>query len=152
MKRAAYAARDNSRTPVQWNATENAGFSTAKPWFTVNPNYKEVNVEIEENDPNSLLNFYRQLLVLRKTFKEAAIYGQFKLHKKCDRNLVVYDKIGDDGSKITVVINMSEKGVPSKRVMKYVDKDAKEIASVYNGSFAEIMRPYAGKVFVSKAK
>ncbi|MEG2540271.1 MAG: alpha-glucosidase [Clostridia bacterium] len=152
LKRAAYAARDNSRTPVQWNATENAGFSTAKPWFTVNPNYKEVNVEIEENDPNSLLNFYRQLLVLRKTFKEAAIYGQFKLHKKCDRNLVVYDKIGDDGSKITVVINMSEKGVPSKRVMKYVDKDAKEIVSVYNGSFAEIMRPYAGKVFVSKAK
>ncbi|MEG2273930.1 MAG: alpha-glucosidase [Clostridia bacterium] len=152
LKRAAYAARDNSRTPVQWNATENAGFSTAKPWFTVNPNYKEVNVEIEENDPNSLLNFYRQLLVLRKTFKEAAIYGQFKLHKKCDRNLVVYDKIGDDGSKITVVINMSEKGVPSKRVLKYVDKDAKEIASVYNGSFAEIMRPYAGKVFVSKAK
>ncbi|MEG2687662.1 MAG: alpha-glucosidase, partial [Clostridia bacterium] len=111
LKRAAYAARDNSRTPVQWNATENAGFSTAKPWFTVNPNYKEVNVEIEESDPNSLLNFYRQLLVLRKTFKEAAIYGQFKLHKKCDRNLVVYDKIGNDGSKITVVINMSEKGV-----------------------------------------
>jgi oligo-1,6-glucosidase len=151
LKFAHNAARDNARTPVQWSAEKYAGFSTAEPWYTVNPNYTEVNVEAAEKDPDSLLNFYRKLLELRKEYKSAAIYGQFKMHLSRDKHLFVYDKIGEDGTKLTVVINMSDKAVPCKKTEKYIDKDAKEILSVYNGSFAELMRPYAGKVFVSKA-
>lgn len=152
LKVAPHAARDNARTPVQWSADKNAGFSDAEPWFTVNPNYTEVNVEAAEKDPNSLLNFYRKLLILRKEYKDAAIYGRFVLHRKRDRYLFVYDKIAQDGSKLTVILNVSDKPVPCKRVKKYIDKDAKEIASVYDGSFAELMRPYAGKVFFTPAK
>ena len=60
------ATRDNSRTPVQWSAEEHAGFSEAEPWFAVNPNYVSINVEAQEADGGSLLNFYRRLIEFRK--------------------------------------------------------------------------------------
>lgn len=151
LKVAHTAARDNARTPVQWTAEKNGGFCTVEPWFTVNPNYKEVNVEAEEKDPNSLLNFYRKLIALRKQYKDTAVYGKFQLHLKHDKSLFIYDKIADDGSKLTVVLNVSEKSVPCKRFKKFIPEGAQEIASVYEGRFAELMRPYAGKVFYTSA-
>ena len=151
LKVAPYAARDNARTPVQWSAAENAGFSTCKPWFTVNPNYKTVNVEAAEKDPNSLLNFYRKLLALRKEYKDAAVYGRFEIKLKGDKNLFVYEKLAEDGSKLTVILNVGEKGVPCRKVKKFIPENSTEIISVYNGRFAEVMRPYAGKVFYTPA-
>lgn len=86
------ASRDNARTPVQWTGGKNAGFTSAeKPWFHINPNYKEVNVEDAEKDENSLLNYYRRLLKLRKENK-VLIYGDFKLHYKHSRKLFVYER------------------------------------------------------------
>jgi alpha-glucosidase len=61
-----YKGRDGCRTPMPWDATTNAGFSTGKPWLRVIADYASVNVESERRDPNSLLNFYRQLLALRR--------------------------------------------------------------------------------------
>ncbi len=146
------AARDNARTPVQWTAGANAGFTDGpETWYTVNPNYTEVNVEAQQNDPNSLLNFYRKIIALRKEYAELAIYGEFKLHLKRDRHLLVYDKIGEDGSKLTVVVNVSDKPVPCKRFKKYIAEGSKELVSIYEGSFAAVMRPYAGKVFYTPA-
>ena len=73
-----YGARDNGRTPVQWSAEKNGGFTTAdKPWFEVNPNYPEINVEAAEADPNSILHYYRKLLKFRKE-NEIVIYGTYK--------------------------------------------------------------------------
>lgn len=60
-------SRDNSRTPMQWNADANAGFTTGKPWLSVNDNYVEINVAAQESDPNSVLNFYRRLIALRSS-------------------------------------------------------------------------------------
>lgn len=60
-------ARDNSRTPMQWTGGKNAGFTEGEPWFYVNENYHSVNVEAEEADPDSLLNFYRELIAFRKS-------------------------------------------------------------------------------------
>ncbi len=59
-------SRDNARTPMQWDATANAGFSTTKPWLKVNPNYITINVQQQEAQPDSVLNFYRQMIRLRK--------------------------------------------------------------------------------------
>jgi len=152
LKVAHTAARDCARTPVQWSGAANGGFSEAEPWYAVNPNYKEVNVEAAEKDPNSLLNFYRKLIALRKEYKDTAIYGEFKLHLKGDKHLFVYDKVAEDGSMLTVVLNVSDKPVPCKKATKFIPEGAVEIASVYDGSFAELMRPYAGKVFYTPAK
>ena len=60
------SSRDNARTPFQWDGSENAGFTTGKPWLRVNPNYTEINLADQRNDPDSVFNFYRQLTRLRK--------------------------------------------------------------------------------------
>lgn len=152
LKVAHTAARDNARTPVQWSSAANGGFSEVEPWYTVNPNYKEVNVEDAEKDPDSLLNFYKKVIALRKQYKDAAVYGKFDLKLKNDKNLCVYDKTADNGDKLTIVINLSEKEVHSKKVKPYIPEGAEEILSVYDGSFAELMRPYSAKVYFTKAK
>lgn len=71
-------SRDNARTPMHWNATDNAGFTTAKPWLKVNPNYPEINVEASLEDQNSIFHHYQRLIQLRKT-NPTLIDGQFKL-------------------------------------------------------------------------
>ena len=92
MKIVNYASRDNSRTPVQWSAEKNAGFTTAeKAWFHINPNYTEINVEAAEKDPNSTLNFYRKLIKFRKE-NEIVIYGSYKEHYKDSDELYVYSR------------------------------------------------------------
>ena len=150
LKMAKYAARDNARTPVQWSAEANAGFTTpdAKPWYLINPNYKEVNVEAAQKDPDSILNYYKKVIALRKQYKDAAIYGQFKLYLKGDKQLFVYDKIGEE-NKLTVVINLSEKEVASKKVKKFIPEGAQEILANYEG-MGDKLRPYETHVYLTK--
>lgn len=73
-------SRDHARTPVQWDDSSYAGFSDAAPWMGVNPNYKEINVAAQERDPDSVLNFYRALIALRKDprYSDAVVYGGFR--------------------------------------------------------------------------
>ncbi len=66
LKRARLESRDNARTPMQWSAAPNGGFSSGKPWIGVNPNYTKINVESQQKDPHSILRFYQRLIALRK--------------------------------------------------------------------------------------
>ena len=61
------SCRDNSRTPMQWNDEVNAGFTTGTTWFGMNPNYKEINVEKQKNEENSIFNFYKKMIALKKS-------------------------------------------------------------------------------------
>ena len=72
-------SRDNARTPMQWNGEKNGGFTKGTPWLKVNPLFKDVNVEAQEQDPDSVLNYYRKLVALRKSdeLKEVFTYGKF---------------------------------------------------------------------------
>ena len=72
-------SRDNARTPMQWNSQKSAGFTTGTPWLKVNTNYKEINVERQENDADSVLNYYHKLVAVRKSpeYKEVFTYGKF---------------------------------------------------------------------------
>ena len=72
-------SRDNARTPMQWTSEENAGFTKGSAWLKINPDCKEINVENQENDPDSVLNYYRKLVALRKSdeFKNVFTYGEF---------------------------------------------------------------------------
>ncbi len=72
-----YRARDNARTPMQWDDTENAGFTTGKPWLKVNPNYREINVKEALADADSVFYYMQRLIRMRKE-NEAAVYGDFK--------------------------------------------------------------------------
>ena len=110
LKIANRASRDNSRTPVQWSAEKNAGFTTGdSTWFKVNPNYTEINVEAAEKDENSILNYYRKLLKFRKE-NEICIYGDFKLHYKRSKNLFVYER-NYEGKRMLVINSFTDKPV-----------------------------------------
>lgn len=77
------SARDNGRTPFQWTSGPNAGFTSGTPWLKVNENKATVNVDAQEKDPNSILNYFRKLLKLRKNNKDVLVYGKYTL---LDRN------------------------------------------------------------------
>ena len=109
VKMANAGSRENSRTPVQWNDGPYAGFSTVEPWFNLNPNYKEINVEASEADENSILNYYRKLLKFRKE-NEVAIYGDYKEHYKNSKQLFVYER-NLDGVKLLVISSFTEDAV-----------------------------------------
>lgn len=89
--------RDNARTPVQWNDSENAGFTTGTPWMMVNPNYPSINVESQINDEDSLLSFYKELAKLRKhpEYKETFVYGDFLPFKEDRHNFMAYERKAD---------------------------------------------------------
>lgn len=87
--------RDNARTPMQWNDDKEAGFSNGKPWIKVNENYKDINVEKQINDKNSIFNFYRQLLGARKEYP-VLIYGDFKEYLEDSEEVYIFRrKLGD---------------------------------------------------------
>ncbi len=90
-------SRDNARTPVQWYDGENAGFTTGKPWLEVNPNYKQINVQAQENDEDSVLAFYKKLTRLRKSeeYKETIVYGQLIPYLEEEKNLIAYFRKGE---------------------------------------------------------
>lgn len=103
------STRDNARTPVQWTGGENAGFTTGKPWFYINPNYKEVNAEKELSDPNSLLNFYKKLIRFRKE-NEIVLKGDYKEYYANSKDLYVYERIYKN-QRMLVICSFTEKGV-----------------------------------------
>ena len=90
-------SRDNARTPVQWNDGANAGFTTGKPWLKVNPNYKQINVQAQVNDEDSVLAFYKKLTRLRKSeeYKETIVYGQLIPYLEEEKNLIAYFRKGE---------------------------------------------------------
>lgn len=100
-----YRSRDNSRTPMQWSDQANAGFSSATPWIAVNSNYETVNVEREMANPNSILNFYRDLIQLRKVHP-TLIYGAFKTYDLAHEQIYCYRRWDDDGAYL-VLMNFS---------------------------------------------
>lgn len=107
MKNLAFGARDNGRTPFQWNSSTNAGFTTGTPWIGINANYTSVNAAVEENDPNSCLNYFRKLVQLRKN-NPTLVYGKYTLLDK--NNTQVYAYLREDAhGKFLVVLNFSDK-------------------------------------------
>lgn len=84
-------ARDHARTPMQWDASPNAGFSSAKPWMKVNPNYTEINVAESVADPDGIIGFYRRLLKFRKG-NRTIVSGDFQCFLPKDKRLFVYSR------------------------------------------------------------
>ena len=100
-----YKSRDNARTPMQWTAEPNAGFTTGTPWISVNPNYAEINAQEQMARPDSVFHFYRRLIELRHT-NEIIVYGRYELILPEDKQLYAYTRHWE-GKKLTVVCNLT---------------------------------------------
>ena len=114
------SSRDSARTPMQWNSSENAGFSVVKPWFYVNPNYRKINVAKQEKDPGSILNFYRKCLLLRKSSK-TLLYGDYTEYFPKDKNIYMYER-SLDGESYLIICSFSRLPVKAHKPEKFWGK------------------------------
>lgn len=151
MARIHASSRDSSRTPMQWNATKHAGFTTGKPWFYVNPNYKEINVELEEGQPDSVLNFYRQCLAYRKN-SEVALWGDYREHMKHSNHIYMYERRWKD-QRLLVICSFSK-----KQVTVQLPKECKgarwklELCNYPDSKPAELtLKPYETRIYKGKS-
>ena len=99
-------SRDHSRLPMQWNKQAFGGFSEVAPWLPVNPNYTDINVEQQQCDPHSILQFYKQLITLRKN-NPSLITGRYQLLLENDAHIYAYQRIESDLT-WTVITNLSD--------------------------------------------
>ncbi|MDO9374242.1 MAG: alpha-glucosidase [Ferruginibacter sp.] len=105
MKRIQFESRDNGRTPFQWDTSPNAGFTTGKPWINVNPNHATINYAAQEKDPNSVLNYFRRLVKLRKD-NRLLVYGNYTLLDKNNTNVYAFTR-ESGGEKMLILLNFS---------------------------------------------
>ena len=144
------SCRDSARTPMQWTGGPWAGFSETRPWFYVNENYRDVNVAVEEKDPDSLLNFYRGLIAFRKS-EPLVMDGEYKEHLKQSPNFYVYSRESGD-RRLLVICSFADKEtyftapegfdlLAGRLVLKNY-----EMNLVINNSFTA--RPYELRVYI----
>lgn len=146
LKRLWRSSRDSARTPMQWSDAEHAGFSTAEPWFSVNPNYREINVARQEKDPDSLLNFYRRAIELRKSLPVVR-HGSYKelLHRS--KRLYAYER-ESKGTRLLVICSFSEQ--PMKLPKRLHPGKASLILCNYTGKpDTDTLRPYEARVYLT---
>ncbi|WP_133552013.1 glycoside hydrolase family 13 protein [Algoriphagus boseongensis] len=101
-----YNSRENGRTPMQWDATLQAGFTTGTPWMRVNPNYTEINVSAQDQDPTSILNHFRKMTKVRKE-NPALVYGKYELVQKEHPDIYAFTRKGE-GQNLMVILNFSK--------------------------------------------
>ena len=146
LRRIHISSRDSSRTPVQWDNSKNAGFSEAKPWFYVNPNYKKVNAAAEEEDPNSILNFYRKCLALRKS-TDTLIYGSYKEYCRLSSKLFMYER-SLDGDRYLIVCSYSKQDTGLRMPKFWRDAEKEIVLCNYKKNGPELtLRPYETRIY-----
>ncbi|MBC2854615.1 MULTISPECIES: alpha-glucosidase [Cetobacterium] len=141
-------SRDNARTPMQWNDSLNAGFTTGKPWLKVNSNYKNINVQSQIKDENSIYNHYKKLISLKKNSKTLT-HGEFKLVLEDDKHVFAYLRELDNERYLILSnlsenekkLNLSEFNIKNEDIVlsnyKIIEKDLKEF----------IVRPFESVVY-----
>lgn len=139
-----FACRDNGRTPFQWDSTTNAGFSKGNPWIQVNPNYKTINQAAEENDPNSILNYFRKMIQLRKN-NLILVYGKYTLLDKENPDVYTFTR-ELNGKKWLVILNFRNKPVMVPKGLNTQN------AKLLIGNYPEIskertLRPYEALIY-----
>ena len=145
MRRIHRASRDSARTPMQWSGAKNAGFSDAEPWFYVNPNYPEVNVEREERDPDSILHFYRRCLALRKS-SPTLLTGGYREHARLDGKLYMYERYSAD-ERFLVLCSFSDRDKKYRLPRGFDASEAELVLCNYpEAGPAGILRPYETRV------
>jgi len=134
-------SRDNARTPIQWDDTENAGFSTGTPWMPVNPNYREINARAAMADPESVFHYYQKLIALRKQYP-VIVYGSYQLLLEDSEELFVYIR-EYEGEKLLVVCSFTDKEVEFEIPKEF--QGAQCLIANYENSYDSekmVLKPY----------
>ena len=145
MRRIHLSSRDSARTPVQWTDGPNAGFSPVEPWFYVNPNYREINAAAQEEQEDSILNFYRRALALRKS-SEVLRRGDYREYCRRSRKLYMYERTWQ-GQRVLVICSFFPGDQTYKLPGGWDAGHAELLLDNYtNGSRIGALRPYEAQV------
>lgn len=142
-------ARDNGRTPFQWNDSPNAGFTSGEPWLKVNANYQEVNAAAQETDENSILNYFRQIVKFRRE-NLILIYGKYTLLDGENKNVYSYTR-ELNGRKLLILLNFSAREATAETDLNF------ENATVLMGNYptatvTENLKPYEALILELKSR
>ena len=139
-------SRDNARTPMQWDDSANAGFTTGTPWIKVNSNYKTVNAKQQTNDPDSVFSYYKELIRLRHE-NEIIVYGDYELLEPQNEELFIYTRTWNN-EQLMVLCNFTDKDVViPAAVMAQIPADAQILISNHVGNLEAVLRPYEARVY-----
>ena len=116
---------------MQWDDSENAGFTTGTPWLKVNPNYKDINVKEALEDPDSIFHYMQRLIKMRKE-NEVAVYGDFVEYEPENQQLYIYER-NLEGKQLLVVLNFSGEKAQFKLPEEWKEKKAEMLISNYPG-------------------
>ncbi|AOM83724.1 glycoside hydrolase family 13 protein [Salisediminibacterium beveridgei] len=147
----AHTSRDNSRTPMQWNGEAQAGFTKGEPWMKVNPNYTKINVAAQQEDPHSVLNFYKEMIHLKKTYP-VFTYGSYDLLMPEDPNLFAYQR--EDKTHIAVVMtNLKPETATFESEVMTFTRDRLKLFNLKKPAPSEestffTLQPYEARVYI----
>ena len=137
--------RDNARTPMQWDDSANAGFTTGTPWIKVNDNYDKINAKSQVDDPDSIFSCYKKLVQLRKDYP-VFVDGKFTLLLEDDENIFAYSRKNEEKTMI-VVCNFFDKEIPMPLAKECEGMEV--LISNYNDtSDMSVLRPYEARMYI----
>ena len=143
------SARDNARTPVQWSSGKNGGFTTAETaWMPVNENYAQINVADQEKDPESILNFYRKAIGLRKSLS-CVRHGVYREYRPLSGKHYVYS-MTDEGQQLLVVCSYAGKDTRFTAPRGFDLTGAELILGNYPDATDGVLKPYECRVYLWK--
>ncbi|MBN8236112.1 alpha-glucosidase [Halobacillus kuroshimensis] len=142
-------SRDNSRTPMQWSREAQAGFTTGNPWMKINPNYTSINVADQEQDPHSILNYYKKMIAMKKE-QDVFTYGIYDLLLPEDEQIYAYTRTLDNKKSI-VIVNLTdqaadfqaEEPLSSSQLML-----SNTIVNLHNNVSSFPLKPYEARVYL----
>lgn len=139
-------SRDNARTPMQWDDSKNAGFTTGTPWLKVNSNYPEVNAKAQVNDPDSVFSYYKKLIRLRHE-NEIIVYGDYELLEAESEETFIYKRTYEN-EHLMVLCNFADHEVSvTDAVMEQIPDGAEKLITNYADDMGQTLRPYEAKVY-----
>ena len=138
-------SRDNARTPMQWDDSRNAGFTTGTPWINVNPNYPKINAQAAVADPDSVFHYYQELIRLRHTLP-VIVYGKFEGLLEDSETIYAYRRLLD-GQILTVACNFTDQ---EQACDLCEDPAARELISNYKTHKTGTLQPYEARVILQK--
>lgn len=136
--------RDNARTPMQWDDTENAGFTTGTPWIKVNPNYKTINAKSQTSNKNSIFTYYKNLIAFRKEYP-VFVDGDFEMLLEENEHLFAYKRTTED-AKLYVFCNFYGETETCDMLEEMQDK--KLLISNYAEQEDNILKPYEARMYI----
>lgn len=140
------SARDNGRTPFQWDDSNNAGFSEGKPWININPDYNTINAAAQEDDPHSCLNYFRALVKFRKAHP-VLVYGDYHLIDKDNPEVYAYTRVlGSD--RMLILLNFSDKESQIELCDLIIKEFTLQLSNYANQKkFSATLKPFEASIY-----